>query len=44
MSPFIADFPLPLKTLCLTLIVVPIMAWVMLPNLQKLLRSWLMKP
>ena len=44
LSPFIANFPLPLKTLCLTLVVVPIMVWVMLPNLQKLLRSWLTKP
>jgi antibiotic biosynthesis monooxygenase (ABM) superfamily enzyme len=41
LSPFIAPLPLPLKTLCLTLIVVPTMAWVMLPFLQKILHKWL---
>lgn len=43
LSPFIADFPLPVKTLCLTLLAVPVMVWVMLPVLQKLLRGWLIK-
>jgi hypothetical protein len=43
LSPFITTFPLPLKTLCVTLVVVPIMVWGILPNLQKLLRSWLQK-
>jgi antibiotic biosynthesis monooxygenase (ABM) superfamily enzyme len=42
LGPLIADFPLPLKTLCLTLIVVPIMVWVVLPFLQKLLGKWMM--
>ncbi|MCU0424006.1 MAG: hypothetical protein MUF71_00135 [Candidatus Kapabacteria bacterium] len=41
LQPFVAEFPLPLKTLCLTLIVVPIMVWVMLPLLQKVLKNWL---
>jgi antibiotic biosynthesis monooxygenase (ABM) superfamily enzyme len=42
LGPLIADFPLPLKTLCLTLIVVPIMVWVVLPFLQKMLKGWMM--
>jgi len=41
LQPFVAGFPLPLKTLCLTLIVVPIMVWVMLPLLQKILKNCL---
>lgn len=41
MSPFIASFPVPLKTLCLTLLVVPTMVWLVLPFLQKLLKNWL---
>ncbi len=43
LSPFIADFPLPVKTLCLTLLAVPVMVWVMLPALQRMLRGWLTK-
>ncbi len=41
LSPFITTLPLPLKTLCLTLVVVPIMVWVMLPFWQKILKNWL---
>lgn len=41
LSPFIRPLPLPLKTLCLTLVVVPTMVWVMLPLLQKILHKWL---
>ena len=41
MSPFIAPLPVPLKTLCLTLLVVPTMVWIVLPFLQKLLKNWL---
>jgi len=41
LSPIIANWPLPLRTLGLTLVVVPIMAWVMLPFLRKLLKNWL---
>ena len=40
-SPIIAPLPLPLKTLCLTLLVVPVMVWGMLPMLQKVLKNWL---
>jgi uncharacterized protein len=42
LSPFIQHFPLLLKTLCLTLCVVPLMNWLILPFLQKILRGWLM--
>lgn len=41
LSPYIAHFPLPLKTLTLTLVVVPLMVWVVLPFLQKRLHRWL---
>jgi hypothetical protein len=41
--PIIVDFPLPLKTLSLTLVVVPTMVWVVLPFLQKRLSAWLKK-
>lgn len=35
--------PLPLRTLCLTLVVVPLMVFVLIPGLQKLLGNWLKK-
>lgn len=35
--------PLPLRTLAITLIAVPIMVFLLIPNLQKLLRNWLIK-
>jgi antibiotic biosynthesis monooxygenase (ABM) superfamily enzyme len=41
LGPFIATFPLPVKTLCLTLLVVPTMVFLVLPQLQKLFSSWL---
>lgn len=41
LAPVIAPLPLPLKTLCLTLVVVPTMVWVVLPFLQKQLKNWL---
>ena len=40
--PVILPLPLPLKTLCLTLLVVPTMVWIVLPFLQKRLKPWLM--
>jgi len=43
LAPVLADFPLPLRTLIITLIVVPIMVWVILPTLQKILKPWLQK-
>lgn len=41
LGPVIAPFPLPLKTLCLTLVVVPTMVWGVLPFLQKQMKNWL---
>lgn len=35
--------PLPLRTLCLTVVVVPLMVFVLIPVLQKLLGNWLRK-
>ena len=33
--------PLPLRTLAVTVVLVPLMVFVLLPALQKLFRSWL---
>jgi antibiotic biosynthesis monooxygenase (ABM) superfamily enzyme len=41
LSPYITDLALPLKTLCLTLIVVPIMAFIVLPLLTRWFNGWL---
>jgi uncharacterized protein len=41
LSPSIASLPLPLKTLCLTLVVVPTMVWVVHPIVQKIFKNWL---
>lgn len=41
LGPLVAKLPLPFKTLCLTLVVVPLMVWVVLPFLQKKLKNWL---
>ena len=41
LSPFLADLPLPLKTLSLTLVVVPIMVFGVLPLLTRLMGGWL---
>ncbi len=43
MSPIIAPLPVPLKTMTLTLLVVPTMVWIVLPFLQKVLKDWLNK-
>jgi antibiotic biosynthesis monooxygenase (ABM) superfamily enzyme len=37
------SWPLPLKTLCMTGILVPTMVFVLLPLLRKLLHNWLNK-
>ncbi len=34
---------LPLRTLCITIVLVPIMVFVLIPFLQKLLGGWLQK-
>jgi len=35
--------PLPLRTLIITIIAVPIMVFILIPTLQKLLHNWLSK-
>lgn len=35
--------PLPLRTLIITIIAVPIMVFILIPTLQKLLHKWLTK-
>lgn len=35
--------PLPLRTLAITLIAVPVMVFILIPTLQKLLRNWLIR-
>lgn len=39
----IADWPLPLRTLALTAVAVPLMVFVLLPRLQLVLRPWLVR-
>lgn len=41
LSPYLVSLPLPLKTLCLTAVVIPTMVWIVLPFLQKNLKNWL---
>ena len=42
-GPVIGEWPLPLRTLALTAVVVPLMVFVLLPALQRALRGWLMR-
>jgi antibiotic biosynthesis monooxygenase (ABM) superfamily enzyme len=35
--------PIPLRTLIMTLILVPLMVFVLMPMIQKLLKNWLFK-
>jgi len=37
----LAQLPIPLRTLVLTAVLVPLMVFVLLPRLQKLFASWL---
>jgi antibiotic biosynthesis monooxygenase (ABM) superfamily enzyme len=37
------NWPLPLRTLTVTLIAVPVMVFMILPFLQKLVKNWLQK-
>jgi hypothetical protein len=39
--PVIAPLPIPLKTLCVTLVVVPTMVYVVMPAMQRWFRPWL---
>jgi uncharacterized protein len=41
LRPFTRDLPLPLHTLLLTLIVVPIAVWLLIPALNRWLATWL---
>jgi antibiotic biosynthesis monooxygenase (ABM) superfamily enzyme len=40
-GPLINDWPLPLRTLALTAVAVPLMVFVLLPTLQRALAGWL---
>ena len=40
-GPVINDWPLPLRTLALTAVAVPLMVFVLLPTLQRALGGWL---
>jgi uncharacterized protein len=41
--PLTNGWPIPLRTLAMTLVAVPIMVFLVLPPIQKLLKHWLMK-
>jgi antibiotic biosynthesis monooxygenase (ABM) superfamily enzyme len=40
-GPLIGDWPLPLRTLAITAVVVPLMVFVLLPTLQRAFAGWL---
>ncbi|MAX78695.1 MAG: hypothetical protein CL843_00770 [Crocinitomicaceae bacterium] len=40
---FLVDFPLPVRTLILTLIVVPLLSYVVSPAMNKVFAKWLNK-
>lgn len=41
MKPLVADIPLPFQALALTVFVLPLAVWVLIPLMQRLFRSWL---
>jgi antibiotic biosynthesis monooxygenase (ABM) superfamily enzyme len=41
LTPVISGWPLPLRTLLLTVILVPALTWVVMPRLTRMLRRWL---
>lgn len=41
--PHTTQWPLPLRTLLLTVIAVPVMVFILLPQVQRVLKSWLSK-
>jgi antibiotic biosynthesis monooxygenase (ABM) superfamily enzyme len=43
-GPSIASWPLGLRTLAITVVVVPLMVYVLIPVFQRLLRPWLRPP
>jgi antibiotic biosynthesis monooxygenase (ABM) superfamily enzyme len=43
-QPTLAALPVPVQTLLMTALIVPLMAWVHMPLLTRLFRSWLARP
>jgi uncharacterized protein len=43
-GPSIADWPLALRTLAITAVVVPLMVYLLMPAFQRLLKPWLRPP
>jgi antibiotic biosynthesis monooxygenase (ABM) superfamily enzyme len=43
-GPTMQDWPLALRTLAITVFVVPLMVFVLLPGLQRLMAPWLRRP
>jgi antibiotic biosynthesis monooxygenase (ABM) superfamily enzyme len=43
-GPTIRDWPVPLRTLALTAVLVPLMVFVLMPAVQRLLAPWLRRP
>lgn len=44
LRPFVGELPLPVQTLIMTAILIPLMTWVLVPVMQRLLGSWLRAP
>lgn len=42
--PLLVALPLPLQTLIMTAIIVPLVTWVLMPGLTRLFRGWLVPP
>jgi antibiotic biosynthesis monooxygenase (ABM) superfamily enzyme len=40
-APLLAEFPIPVRTLALSLILVPIMIFVLIPSINKYFAGWL---
>jgi hypothetical protein len=43
LGPAMESWPLPLRTLLVTLLMVPALIWVILPLLRRMFRSWLFR-
>lgn len=41
MRPIVGELPLPLQTFVMTAILIPLMTWVLVPFVQRLLGGWL---
>ena len=44
LGPLMATWPLPLKTLLISVLMVVTLTWVVIPTLTRLFRSWLVRP